>query len=54
MNGGKWGYACGFCHKPFRTFNLKLRHLKECKAMLSDARGNYPLLSVPPRRPRNL
>ncbi len=36
-------FACGFCHKVFRSLSGKLRHLKVCKGLLPDDRRHLPL-----------
>lgn len=36
MIRGAGKFACGFCHKAFRSLNGKLRHLKVCKGLLPD------------------
>ncbi len=36
-------FACGFCHKVFRSLSGKVRHLKVCKGLLPDDRRHLPL-----------
>ncbi len=52
MNGGEWGYVCGFCQKPFRNLRRKLRHLKECKELVPGGKGHLPPLGGSRRRAR--
>ena len=50
MNGGDWGYACGFCRKDFRSLNRKLRHLKSCKEVVPCGKGALSQSGDPRRR----
>jgi hypothetical protein len=43
MIRGEREFACGFCHKAFRSLNGKLQHLKVCKGLLPDDRRHLPL-----------